>query len=368
VALTVGALAVTGMFAAGGLAQGDAERRIADRLAQLRREADELSKQGRTVLGELRRLELDRQIRSEELDAIQKDLASTRQKLADAGARAAAMKATAARQSPDVEARLVRLYKMGRAGYWRVLLDIDDARALGRAYRTAAALTALDRQRIQDYQQTRDAIAREIAELESRTRELTPLQTRAAAARTALDRAVSTRAALVKSIETRRDLAEQLAAELDAAQLRLQATLAQRPDAPAAVPFRPFRGSLPWPAQGIVLSRFGRQRAAPGIEFSRNGIELSLAEGQPVSAIHEGVVTHAGPFSGLGQLIIVDHGDGAASLYGYLGSTSVNKGDRVRARTPVGTSGRNTSGNPALYFELRVDGAPVDPLQWLRRP
>ena len=58
---------------------------------------------------------------------------------------------------------------------------------------------------------------------------------------------------------------------------------------------------------------------------------------------------------------------GALTLYGHLASGSVNKGDRVSAGTPVGLSGRNPGGNPALYFELRIDGQPVDPLQWLRK-
>jgi septal ring factor EnvC (AmiA/AmiB activator) len=78
------------------------------------------------------------------------------------------------------------------------------------------------------------------------------------------------------------------------------------------------------------------------------------------------VVTHAGPFTAYGQLVIVDHGGGAVSLYGHLAGTTVNKGDRVAAGTNVGTSGRNTAGNPSIYFELRIDGQPVDPLQWLR--
>ncbi len=55
------------------------------------------------------------------------------------------------------------------------------------------------------------------------------------------------------------------------------------------------------------------------------------------------------------------------SLYGHLSAVNVNKGDRVGAGAPLGLSGRNTGGNPALYFELRVDGKPVDPLQWLRK-
>jgi septal ring factor EnvC (AmiA/AmiB activator) len=55
------------------------------------------------------------------------------------------------------------------------------------------------------------------------------------------------------------------------------------------------------------------------------------------------------------------------SLYGHLGSSTVNKGDRVATAAGIGLSGRNPGGNPSLYFELRVDGKPVDPLQWLRR-
>jgi septal ring factor EnvC (AmiA/AmiB activator) len=55
------------------------------------------------------------------------------------------------------------------------------------------------------------------------------------------------------------------------------------------------------------------------------------------------------------------------SLYGHLASIGVNKGDRVLPGATVGLSGRNPAGNPALYFELRIDGTPVDPLQWLRR-
>jgi septal ring factor EnvC (AmiA/AmiB activator) len=65
--------------------------------------------------------------------------------------------------------------------------------------------------------------------------------------------------------------------------------------------------------------------------------------------------------------VIVDHGDQIYTLYGHLGSAAVHKGDRVDAATTVGLAGRNPSGNPSLYFEVRVDGKAVDPLQWLKR-
>ncbi len=95
---------------------------------------------------------------------------------------------------------------------------------------------------------------------------------------------------------------------------------------------------------------------------------MSAPEGQTVRVVHEGVVAFSGPFTGYGNLVIVDHGDRSYSLYGHLNSVQVATGQRLDAQAPVGTSGRNPAGVPALYFELRIDGAAVDPLQWLRRP
>ncbi len=114
------------------------------------------------------------------------------------------------------------------------------------------------------------------------------------------------------------------------------------------------------------MSRFG-QGSGRSTAISRNGIEISLAEGQPVQAVHEGTVAFADQFTGYGDLVILDHGDGAYSLYGHLSSLAVRRGERVQARATLGASGRNPSGNPSLYFELRVDGKPVDPLQWLKK-
>src|SRR5215212_7726702 len=128
-----------------------AAKRTADRLVVLQREADALAAQERTLLVELRKLEIERQISVEKLTRVEQQRLDTKKKLQDAEARAAALAQIAAAQVPDVEARLVHLYKMGRAGYWRLLLNVDDLQALGRAYRTASTLTEIDRARIQEH-------------------------------------------------------------------------------------------------------------------------------------------------------------------------------------------------------------------------
>jgi murein hydrolase activator len=347
-------------------------RRAGERLAALQREAEALARQERTLLIELRKLEIDREIRIEQLAKIERDVNDIQGKLSAATTRAQALQSEADRQRPDVEGRLVQLYKMGRAGYWRLLLDVNSLRDVGRAYRTASALGRIDRDRVEEHRRTLASLEAERTALEARAKELHTLQQKARDASAAVERAVAARTNLVQSIDTRRDLNAQLTGELQDAQQKLQATLSQvaaghAPATAVTLPLRPFQGALPWPAEGVLSARFGRRPPGTAGPAVRTGIELSLPEGHPVHAIHEGTVAFADPFSGYGNLVIVDHGDKAYSLYGHLSSISVKKGDRVDASSTVGLAGRNPSGNPSLYFELRVDGKPVDPVQWLKR-
>src|SRR5687767_4123989 len=107
---------------------GNPSQRAAERIRQLQIEAGQLASREKSILAELRKLEIEREIRTEELTAIEKDQQKTRAQLATANVRAAELRAYADTQRPDVEARLVRLYKMGRAGYWRLLLDRKSTR------------------------------------------------------------------------------------------------------------------------------------------------------------------------------------------------------------------------------------------------
>jgi len=346
-------------------------RRAAERIASLQKEAASLARQEQTLLVELRSLEVQREIKVEELAVVERQAADVQAKLADTTTRAQTLQDTADRQRPEVEERMVRLYKMGRAGYWRLLLDVNSLQEVGRAYRTAAALARIDRDRIEEHHRTLAALKTERATLEARAKELAALQRKARDAQTAVNNAVTARANLVKQIDARRDLNAQLTGELQDAQQRLRAALTQlangQPAAAATLPIRPFQGTLPWPADGVVLLKFGRPRAA-AIAVPPSGIELSLPEGEAVHAVYDGTVAYADPFSGFGNLVIVDHGDRCYSLYGHMSTAAVKKGDRVDQGGTVGLAGRNPSGNPSLYFELRIDGKPVDPLQWLKRP
>ena len=347
-----------------------ASQRAADRIRALQREAEALATQESALLVQLRKLEVERQLKTEELAQIERDRLDTQRRLDDASARAASLQKTAEAETPDIENRLVRVYKLGQPGYWRLMLDVDDLRSMGRAYRTASSLTRIDHDRVLAHKQTLEALAKERKELQTRAAQMASLETQAKRAKAALDRSVADRSTLVTAIDARRDLNAQLTGELQAAQQKLQASITQLDAAgtPVSLPLRPFQGALPWPVRGRIVGTFGRQASSRfGTAIVRNGIEIGVNEGQLVRSVHDGTVAYAEPFSGYGNLVIVEHGDRAYSLYGYLLSMQVSKGDRVEAQAPLGMSGRDPAGNPSLYFELRVDGKAVDPLQWLVR-
>lgn len=347
------------------------QRRVSARVRALQKEADALAQQSRTLLGQLRQLEIDRELKRDALQQVEADFAAAAAALAETDGRIAALDARRVSQQPGLAARLVEIAKRGRAGYVRLLLGIGDLRELGRATRAVSALALLDRQRVEEHRRTLAALRAERTELERRNRQMTALRLESREAEAAVQRSLASRTALVARIDERRDLTAQLAGELEDAASRLQQAMAAlaagHPADPVTVPLTAFRGDLPWPAEGPLVSRFGRERAgrlAAGLV--RNGVEIGVAEATPVRAVHPGVVSYAEPFTGFGNLVIVDHGGETFTLYGYLSAVGVTRGQLVDAGDELGSSGMSPIGSDALYFEVRVDGRPADPVQWLK--
>jgi septal ring factor EnvC (AmiA/AmiB activator) len=347
-------------------------RRAAERLQALHQEADRLANEARTLLGDLRRLELERQIRDEELRQAKTDEERAAVELEALNAELTRIEAEERAERPELRARLVELYKLGQGGYVRLLLSTTDARNIGQASRMVAAVARRDRDRLASHQRRVEELKKSRAALAERGAALTALRAAAERTRTAAAAAVQNHNALIRRIDERRDLNAQLAGELLTAQQQLQATLRSLPaTAPetaapgAALPLTPFRGDLDWPAEGAVRHRFGRPAASTG--GSGNGIEIASSVGAPVRVVHDGTVAFADTFAGYGKLVIVDHGGQTFSLYGHLLDIAVARGSQIRADEVVGSAGFALLGVPGLYFELRVDGRPVDPLQWLRK-
>ena len=130
--------------------------------------------------------------------------------------------------------------------------------------------------------------------------------------------------------------------------------------------------SLAWPVQGKVVSKFGKEyRSDLNTWIFRDGIKIAAAYGTSVKAVAQGSVIYAGAFRSYGNVVIVDHGKGFFTIYGFLKEIGVAVGDKVAAQAPVGTVGKDTqassgTGQYAVYFEIRQGTTAVDPLPWLK--
>lgn len=379
-AAVAGALLLAAALAAGGRPQDPSSAeamaaRAAARIKDLQREADSLASRERTLLEEIRKLEVERDLRAEEYTASTLDLQRIERELDDTALRIAGLERAAESQLPDLAARMVELYKVGNGGYLRMLMSVDDLRDMGRAYRFVSGLQGLDRRRVAEHRRTLADLRKAQASLEGRRSQASLAQAAVARARDAAAQAVTAHADLISRIDERRDLASQLMGELEAARQRLQGTIDDaahgRPREAGAVvglPLRPFKGDIEWPVTGTVAGGFGRQvNRKFHTSVVSNGIRIAAGASTPVTAVHDGTVAYATAFTGFGNLVIIDHGSVAFSLYGYLADIDVVSGERVAQGQRLGSVGTSLEGEPSLYFELRIDGKPVDPLQWLKR-
>jgi len=342
-------------------------QRAAERLQTLHQEADRLASQERSLLGDLRKLEVERQIKTEEVRQLDTQAARAAEELDGVNREVKRLEDEEAASRPKLEARLVELYKLGEARYVRLLLSLTDARHAIRASRMVAVVSHRDHEELLAHERRLTVLATSRSDLESRGRMLASLRADATRAREALSQAVEERNALIATIDARRDLNAQLVGELEAAQQSLQVRLKESDSPgsaePIALPLRPFQGELDWPVPGSVRQRFGRQLGGA----TTNGIEIQATEGAEVKSVHDGTVPFADAFSGFGKLVIVDHGSQNFSVYGNLAEISVAKGDRIESGRQVGTVGASVMGVAGVHFELRVDGRAVDPLQWLKK-
>lgn len=316
--------------------------KVETRLAELHRRLASLEDEQRRIDGEIAELEARRQTlreqRREQLDALAKQLAA--------------------------------LYRIGDSPQLKLLLNQDDP---GRLDRLQTYLNHLSRARARQL----DALARldaRLAEtrasLDQRRQRLTELLAEVAEQRSALDRQAREREALVAKLDARysdeqarREALASARSEAEQRLERIREALKRLDQPPPSTAIDKTRGDLPWPVQGRIVSAYGS-----GEGVNRNGLVIAAAAGTPVKAIHSGRVVFADWMRGFGNLLIIDHGDDVMSLYAHVQRFEVPVGARVASDqtvAAVGASGGRS--DPALYFEVRKNGEPIDPRRWIRQ-
>ncbi|MCF7202694.1 peptidoglycan DD-metalloendopeptidase family protein [Pseudomonas oligotrophica] len=138
---------------------------------------------------------------------------------------------------------------------------------------------------------------------------------------------------------------------------------APAPQAPVSVsPVTRSASGWAWPANGPVIGRFSSNGSL------NKGVDIAGELGQPVLAASDGTVVYAGSgLRGYGELVIIKHSDTYVSAYGHNRRLLVREGQRVKAGQSIAEMGSTGTDRVKLHFEIRRQGKPVDPLQYLPR-
>lgn len=342
-------------------------RRVQQRRQDLARELERMRGAARSLLGQVERLEVEVRLRGEELREAQLVLQRTNQQLEATVKRLRALEASLARAKPVLAARARALYKLGELSYLRLLLSVDRPSDFFNGYRFVTALARKDREHLARFRADMRALTESRVELEKKTAEAFAMRAGLERARRNLeaDRVRKTKllTELVQSKETNAAYLQ----ELEQAEAQLGDLLRRGGPGHVAVPMGAFRGELPWPAAGRVRRSFGKHKHPQFDTYTvQNGIDLDAPEDTPVRAVHEGTVVYADRFRGYGLLVILEHGR-HHTLYAHLAEAAVRPGQTLPAGALVGTVGSTGLEGAGLYFELRTDGRPEDPLGWLKK-
>ncbi len=281
--------------------------------------------------------------------------------------------------------RLRVMYRVhAQGGALPVILSGEDPATRAVAVRHLASLAALDARLIQEYRVTSERLADRKGKEEAQQQELASLHEEAKREQVDVDREVAKRRVILAKVRDERAYHERMVGELTEASHRLEAfirelqakqrKLARVPPPkggiePPGVGFGALKGRLPWPTEGRIVTGFGAQvHPRFGTRTFRNGVDIEAAVGREVLAVHGGHVIYTGWFKGYGNLIIVDHGNEYYTLYAHIADIEAKEGEDVRQGQRIGTVGDTGSlAGPRLYFEVRYQGKPQDPEQWLRQ-
>lgn len=351
---------------------------LKDKIEEKRKRADEAEKKRESVLQGIQSLD-ERLIRHrQDHHEISKKLRKKDREIEEITEQLGTMRASIQERRNAILARLRVQYMEGRFGYVKALLASDSYGDFERRRQYLSAVSQKDYELLGAFRadvarmekaehQRAEARAGMVAFKESIEKKLTDIRSLQKEKKVYLTRITQEKDSYNRAAEELERSASRVDSLLQELETRRKA-LAMRPPSAPALP-RGAKGALPWPADGQVISFFGRQKHPTFNTYvQRKGIEIRTTEGSFIHAVMPGTVVYADWLKGYGLVIILDHANGFFSLYAHASKILAKVGEQVAEGHPIGETGdTGMIGENTLYFELREGAEPVDPLHWLAK-
>lgn len=346
------------------------------KIQEKRKRADEAERKRESVLQSIQSLDEQLVRHRQDHHEISKKLRRKDVEIDDITEQLMGMRASIQARREAILARFRAKYMEGRFGYVKALLTADSYGDFQRRGQYLSAVSQKDYELLgtfradmdrmeQAEQQRAEARAGLVAFKQNIEKELSDIRTLQKEKKLYLAKIIREKDSYDRTVEELQRSASRVDSLLREWETRRRATAAHPPS--VALPSRVGKGALPWPAEGKVVSFFGRQKHPTFNTYvQRKGIEIKTTEGSVIHAVMSGNVVYADWLKGYGLVIILDHANGYFSLYAHASKILARVGDQVVENQPIGETGdTGVIGENTLYFELREGAEPVDPLQWL---
>jgi len=266
------------------------------------------------------------------------------------------------------------LYKLNLVGPMHILASADSVYDF--IYRKFAMERILeyDDEVLAHHKENKKKLAMILGDLDNQKKEKVTLESDLSKQIQIMTQKRSRKKDLLKDIQDKKtlelaaiDSLKQAAQALDQTILSLHVEPKKKISRKPTSPFNEFKGLLKRPVKGKIISFFGPyQDGKYKVLNYRSGIEIKAERGEPIQAVHSGIVLYSGWFKSYGNMMIIDHGEHYYTLYAHAEELFKSKGDYVEAEEVIATVGDTASMTGSnLYFEVRHRGEPMNPLNWL---
>jgi len=354
-------------------------KKIEQQIKSIKDEINNLQKEESGYLEALHKIEKLLQDTEKELQAIEKDLEFAQKEIKIAEDEVIIEKEKLKEKTKLLEGRLRQIYKHRLTGYLEILFNSESFSDFLTRFRYIKNILSLDAEVINDIRQQMEKIEDHKINLENREEILNLLKKEVEKEKENIEFSIKGRKSIIDKIDSQKEVYLKSLKELEQSSQEIKNIIEriykqQEEDSKEvsqkevpAITLKPKKGILALPIQGKLISGYGRQK---NTEFNtdtfNSGIDISAPLGQVVHSAGAGEVIYTGTIKGYGQIIIIDHGGRTTTLYAHLSKILVDIGDRVIKEQTIGQVGDSGGvSSPRLHFEVRVEGKPTDPMNWL---
>jgi len=361
---------------------------LVSEIATLRSELAGIDRREQGVLADLERLQTESELLARESERLELEQARARRELQDSQLALESARRAVETAETRLASQLREVYTMGRQREVRVLLALSEPVDLLRGLAYLDVMARRQSGLLETVRTTRaetEALERTLAARDESLRDLAARKRLKAAE---IEGVRARASAMLESIREESDAHRRAIGELTRAAEGLEAAIVasrglldhndsgENSGGRAVVPGPPqldigiLRGAMEWPVQGRIEIPFGDIRHPKfGTVTPHPGLDIEAAPREPIRSVLGGRVLFGRRFSGYGNTVLVDHGDGYLSVYARAAILSVSEGQEVVIGQILGYAADQAfdGGPPTVYFEFRHGGTPVDPAGWLKR-